>query len=658
SMTEGWPTALSFALRTSTRSIDLRNISATTREMVYRYLAEQVYQSLDDEERELLHFIGFLPEIDLEVLRAAGYTKGKALVEALRDRVAFIYPERPGVYRCHDLFGDFLQHQVELEGDNATETMQKRAAMALEQAGNIAGALTLYAAAHDEDDVLRLLASGFDLLDQGHADVVADALEALSQEIRATNAVVLGLRGVSEAAAGRFDRAESLLGRAIQRAGHSNLRAHLALRLGSILFNQNRDVIGLLDPLAQDSQLPVNVRAQAISLLAPAYAFAKRVEDARSAMQRAESFLAELDSDEICARLQHRLGIAAMALGLQRDVVEGYYSRAHALAVNCSLFFTGADALGGLASAALFYEDDVTKYVWYAQQTLSLSLKAGDRFSMQTAFLHLMQAERLRGNADRLQTLEQQLAGVSTSDSARLGYIVRSRAMTAAWSGQFAEAYRQLSTLNDRGFYLFENLFEDAVKAMCAVCSGRRDVALDIVSHIQERLDQERFAYLYAQRMGEITRLLCAAVEALAGRITNATRILQRRDTVGGPSVDGTREVVTALCRAVKNPMLRGDIDEAIARLRLTGYGGVARLLERAAEQCFEEQAATDIALTPAEIDVVRSLAEGKSPKDIAMETGRSVYTVQVHIKNLIKKLGCSGRNEALNVARKRGLLG
>ena len=43
-MTEGWPTALSFALRTSTRSIDLRNIAASTREMVYRYLAEQVYR--------------------------------------------------------------------------------------------------------------------------------------------------------------------------------------------------------------------------------------------------------------------------------------------------------------------------------------------------------------------------------------------------------------------------------------------------------------------------------------------------------------------------------------------------------------------------------------------------------------------------------------
>ncbi|MDQ2992224.1 MAG: hypothetical protein M3R30_05325, partial [Candidatus Eremiobacteraeota bacterium] len=38
-LTSGWPTALSFALRTSTRTLDLRNVQAVTREMVYRYLA-------------------------------------------------------------------------------------------------------------------------------------------------------------------------------------------------------------------------------------------------------------------------------------------------------------------------------------------------------------------------------------------------------------------------------------------------------------------------------------------------------------------------------------------------------------------------------------------------------------------------------------------
>src|SRR5579862_2076091 len=35
-LTEGWPAAMSFALHTSTRSSELRNVSALTREMIYR----------------------------------------------------------------------------------------------------------------------------------------------------------------------------------------------------------------------------------------------------------------------------------------------------------------------------------------------------------------------------------------------------------------------------------------------------------------------------------------------------------------------------------------------------------------------------------------------------------------------------------------------
>jgi ATP/maltotriose-dependent transcriptional regulator MalT len=654
SMTEGWPTALSFALRTSTRSVDLRNIAATTREMVYRYLAEQVYRSLEDDERELLHFIGFLPEIDLEVLRAAGYPKGKALIEALRDRVSFIYPERPGVYRCHDLFRDFLRHQLELEGTNAADAMQRRVARALEESGNIAGAVSLYAGARCERDVLRLLPLGFDLLDQAHADVVARALDSLSQDIRATNPLVLGLRGVAAAAAGRFDRAESLLARALQRSGDEKLSAALALRLGLILFNQNRQVFDLLEPLAGNELAPLEARAQALSLLAPSYAIAGRRADAGRAMRRAEEFLNLLDSDEVRAKVLYRMGVAAITLAGDRAVVETYFSQAHALASRGLLFVTAAAALGGLAGLALFYDDDLAKYAWYAQQALVAAVKAGDRFSMQTSLLHLIHAETLRGNPERLTTLDQQLANVTTSDSTRLSYIVLTRAMLAAWDGRFAEAYRLLST--HHGFYDFDRLFNASVQALCAVSSGQRDIAVAMVSSIISELHGKDFEYLYGRRIAEVACLLCAAVESFAGRATSANRIL-RREGAGGPAVDGTREVVLALCRAIKSPVLRSDVDEAISRLRLTGYGGIARLLERATDRYFEEQTVTDIALTPAEVNVLRALAQGRSPKDIALESGRSIFTVQVHIKNLIKKLGCSGRNEALVAARKRGLL-
>ena len=63
---------MSFALRTSTRSSELRNVSAITREMIYRLLAEQVYAGLDEDERSLLEIAIALPVIDVGVLEARG----------------------------------------------------------------------------------------------------------------------------------------------------------------------------------------------------------------------------------------------------------------------------------------------------------------------------------------------------------------------------------------------------------------------------------------------------------------------------------------------------------------------------------------------------------------------------------------------------------
>jgi DNA-binding NarL/FixJ family response regulator len=54
---------------------------------------------------------------------------------------------------------------------------------------------------------------------------------------------------------------------------------------------------------------------------------------------------------------------------------------------------------------------------------------------------------------------------------------------------------------------------------------------------------------------------------------------------------------------------------------------------------------------------VLRDLAAGLTPKQIAAEMGRSVFTVQTHIQNVIDKFGCHGRAEAIAAARRSGLL-
>ncbi len=658
-MTEGWPTALSFALRTSTRSADLRNIAANTREMVYRYLAEQVYRELDDTERDLLHFVGYLPEIDLDVLRHAGYEKAKSIVERLRDRVSFIYPDRPNVYRCHDLFRDFLHHQVELEGDAVVRATQCRVAQALESAGRLPAALSVYTQAHATDEIVRLLeVCGFELMDQAHGDIVQTAIDAIPQDLRAVHPVVLALRAVGAVHAGRLDRADSLFERALGRCQNATLKARIAIALSLFRINQGHDVVALLED-ARDDSLPTDLFGEIVSIIAAGYAYTGRIDQAKHAMVEAEGYISEVEGDEVRAKILQRIGATALQLEMPFETISNFLIRASSLASEHAMYNLASRALLFLSLACEFYDDDASKSVWYAQQNVAAGLKAGDRTTVQNGLLQLIHIETLRGNVDRLQALEQQFVATATTDAARMGYIMPMKAALASWRGHFNEAHRIMSTVATSSHYDFDRAFDAGMHALYLVADGQRERALELCARTLAQVNAAEFAYVHGKRIGEMVRLLCAIVEALAGRISVASRILQRRPEHGAPFVLALREAALAITRAMKTPALRDEITEALDGLSAVGYGGLRKTLEVAVASCVAEPSARagPIVLTKSELDVLEALADGRSPKDIALESGRSVNTVQVHIQNVIRKLGCSGRNEALSIARKQGLL-
>lgn len=656
SMTEGWPTALSFALRTSTRSVDLRNIAASTREMVYRYLAEQVYHSLEDDERTLLKLISYLHEIDLDVLSAAGYAKPKAVMEALRDRVAFVYPDRPGVYRCQDLFRDFLQHQVELEGVFAAERIRCEAARALETAGHVADALDVYARAKACADVVRILGvSGFDLMEHGHADVVQRALDAVPQDLRATNPVVLGMRGLSEAHAGRYDRAESLLSRAMTRSEDSALTAALAIRLALISINLGRDVTALLEPLL-NAELPLHLRGEIVSLLAVGYANADHATAAKDAITTAETIAEDMDNPGDRAKVLQRLGVAAMRLVLPIGTVQQFLTTALALAQDNGMCSLAARAGAVLANMALYYENDATRCAWYAQQAMINAGKAGDRIGMQTALGQLIDVELTCGNADRIRKLGQQFADVAPCDAARMALVIAPRAVAVAWEGNFGEAHRLLSPVLERITENGDHAFYSAVCVLSLIADGQSERASALMKSVLPRTAVTT-PFPYIEKQLGIARALCAAGEALDGRVAGASRVLKRLNSAQLPVVQAVRDAVAALLGAAKNPALRGEVLDRLQTLDTMGHGGVAKLLREAMAKCHRTDVLVSIVLTKAEVAVLQALADGQRPKDIALQTGRSVYTIHAHIQNIFEKLGCSGRNEALTEARNRGLL-
>jgi len=66
---------------------------------------------------------------------------------------------------------------------------------------------------------------------------------------------------------------------------------------------------------------------------------------------------------------------------------------------------------------------------------------------------------------------------------------------------------------------------------------------------------------------------------------------------------------------------------------------------------------ATDDALTPAEIRVLRFIAEGNANKEIASHLSVSEETVKGQVRNILSKLGAKDRTHAAMIGFKRGII-
>ena len=76
-------------------------------------------------------------------------------------------------------------------------------------------------------------------------------------------------------------------------------------------------------------------------------------------------------------------------------------------------------------------------------------------------------------------------------------------------------------------------------------------------------------------------------------------------------------------------------------------------------EVTFELAAhATDSALTPAEVRVLKLIAEGSSNKEIARELSITEETVKGQVRNILSKLGAKDRTHAAMIGLRRGIIG
>ncbi len=659
-LTEGWPAAMSFALRTSMRSEELRNVSALTREMIYRLLAEQVYAELDDDERELLELAMALPAIDVAVLERAGLDRALPIVERLRERTAFIHEDSPGVYHCHDLFRDFLRRQSALSGRRSQQAVSERAARALEEIGDAEHAIGAYAAGGSTANVVRLLERhGFELIERARSDVVARAIAALDETTRHENATALALQGALHAIAGKFARAESLFRRALARAGSDrDLVATTSLRLAALLANQGGDVTDILDPVFGDAKQEPGYRAGALALSAAERAMRGDISTLAESTAAVEDLLPLVACDVTRAKVLYHLGIAAR----HGADVQGAFARltqAAETATDLHLFGLASRIHAALANLSLHHDDDVALQLRFAQLAADAAIKAGDSGALRTALLQMLSGHMRRGESEASIAIERRLLA-NHKDALVVRYVTIFRAVRLAWSGQFAEAHPLMSSRWNEMLPGIDSIACGAQLALFLALDNRGDASSVVVVEVIGRIRALKVSVRFDLRSLMISRVFCILAEHANGRHDHAERAIRRLksdDPVERAVIDIGKRILRSLG---DGPAPSGvETAKSIANLMNDGYGDVALILRSAHTQLNRSkgQVIAYGRLTTSELEILRLLADGRVPKEIAEETSRSVNTVRVHITNTIEKLNCRGSRSAIKVARERGLI-
>jgi DNA-binding NarL/FixJ family response regulator len=117
----------------------------------------------------------------------------------------------------------------------------------------------------------------------------------------------------------------------------------------------------------------------------------------------------------------------------------------------------------------------------------------------------------------------------------------------------------------------------------------------------------------------------------------------------------GDAQVLRALKAGARGYLLKNSLHKELLETIRAVHAGRKALSAEASYQLAEH--AIDDALSPAEIRVLRLIAEGNANKEIAAQLSVSEETVKGQVRNILSKLSANDRTHAAMIALKRGII-
>jgi DNA-binding NarL/FixJ family response regulator len=117
----------------------------------------------------------------------------------------------------------------------------------------------------------------------------------------------------------------------------------------------------------------------------------------------------------------------------------------------------------------------------------------------------------------------------------------------------------------------------------------------------------------------------------------------------------GDVQILRALKAGAQGYLLKNTFHKELIDTIRAVHTGKKALSPEASFEIAEH--ATDDALTPAEINVLRLIAAGNANKQIADQLKITEETVKGRVKNILSKLGANDRTQAAMIGLKRGII-
>ena len=117
----------------------------------------------------------------------------------------------------------------------------------------------------------------------------------------------------------------------------------------------------------------------------------------------------------------------------------------------------------------------------------------------------------------------------------------------------------------------------------------------------------------------------------------------------------GDVQILRALKAGAQGYLLKNTFHKELVETIRAVHAGRKALSSEASYEIAEH--ATDDALTPAEISVLRLIAAGNANKQIADQLKITEETVKSRVKSILSKLGANDRTHAAMIGMKRGII-